>query len=144
MTAMTPVPHDNAELDWLLDDLVKRIPRTRHAIVLSSDGLLIGHSRGLDRDDAEHMSAVASAFQSLARGAGRHFDGGRVRQTIVELERVFLFVTGAGQGACLAVLGEADIDVGLVAYEMNLMVKRVGEFLAAAPRHAAMPARQPF
>ncbi|NUU25489.1 MAG: roadblock/LC7 domain-containing protein [Streptomycetaceae bacterium] len=135
--------NDSTELNWLLDDLVKRVPRTRHAIVLSSDGLLIGHSSRLERDDAEHMSAVASAFQSLARGAGRHFDGGRVRQTIVELEKVFLFVTGAGRGACLAVLGEADIDVGLVAYEMNLIVKRVGEFLAAAPRHAAA-AGQPF
>lgn len=144
MTAMSSVTHDNTELNWLLDDLVKRVPRTRHAIVLSADGLLIGNSRGLDRDDAEHMSAVASAFQSLARGAGRHFDGGRVRQTIVELEKVFLFVTGAGRGACLAVLGEADIDVGLVAYEMNLIVKRVGDFLAAAPRQAAVDARPTF
>ncbi len=144
MTAMSSVTHDNTELNWLLDDLVKRVPRTRHAIVLSADGLLIGKSRGLDRDDAEHMSAVASAFQSLARGAGRHFDGGRVRQTIVELEKVFLFVTGAGRGACLAVLGEADIDVGLVAYEMNLIVKRVGDFLAAAPRHAVAEARPAF
>ncbi|WP_436773224.1 roadblock/LC7 domain-containing protein [Yinghuangia sp. YIM S09857] len=141
---MSSVTHDNTELNWLLDDLVKRVPRTRHAIVLSADGLLIGKSRGLDRDDAEHMSAVASAFQSLARGAGRHFDGGRVRQTIVELEKVFLFVTGAGRGACLAVLGEADIDVGLVAYEMNLIVKRVGDFLAAAPRHAVAEARPAF
>ncbi|MEU8134271.1 roadblock/LC7 domain-containing protein [Streptodolium elevatio] len=141
---MSSVTHDNTELNWLLDDLVKRVPRTRHAIVLSADGLLIGNSRGLDRDDAEHMSAVASAFQSLARGAGRHFDGGRVRQTIVELEKVFLFVTGAGRGACLAVLGEADIDVGLVAYEMNLIVKRVGDFLAAAPRQAAVDLRPTF
>lgn len=140
---MTALPNDSAELNWLLDDLVKRVPRTRHAIVLSSDGLLIGHSGAMERDDAEHMSAVASAFQSLARGAGRHFGGGRVRQTIVELEKVYLFVTGAGRGACLAVLGEADIDVGLVAYEMNLIVKRVGDVLSAAPRHGATAA-QPF
>ncbi|HSA49948.1 MAG TPA: roadblock/LC7 domain-containing protein, partial [Yinghuangia sp.] len=60
----------------------------------------------------------------------------------VELERVFLFVTGAGRGACLALLGEADIDVGLVAYEMNLIVKQVGDFLAAAPRRALADPRQ--
>ncbi|WP_436787950.1 roadblock/LC7 domain-containing protein [Yinghuangia sp. YIM S10712] len=142
MSTTTSATSDNAELNWLLDDLVRRVPRTRNAIVLSADGLLIGKSRGLDRDDAEHMSAVASAFQSLARGAGRHFDGGQVRQTIVELERVFLFVTGAGRGACLALLGEADIDVGLVAYEMNLIVKQVGDFLAAAPRRAVADPRQ--
>ncbi|MGW1991290.1 roadblock/LC7 domain-containing protein [Embleya sp. NPDC001921] len=135
---MTETPKQGTELDWMLDDLVRRIPRTRHVIVLSSDGLLIARSRELGRDDAEHMSAVASGVQSLARGAGRHFAAGAVRQTIVELEKAFLFVTGAGQGACLALLGEADIDVGLVAYEMNLIVKRVGEFLASAPRRAAV------
>jgi len=133
---MTETPQQGTELDWMLDDLVRRIPGSRHVIVLSSDGLLIARSGALGRDDAEHMSAVASGFQSLARGAGRHFGAGAVRQTIVELEQAFLFVTGAGQGACLALLGEANVDVGHVAYEMNLIVKRVGEFLASAPRRA--------
>ncbi|MFD5317854.1 roadblock/LC7 domain-containing protein [Streptomyces sp. NPDC127098] len=134
---MTQMPNQATDLNWMLDDLVRRVPRTRHVLVLSADGLVIAHSRDLGREDAEHISAVASGFQSLARGFGYRFDGGHVRQTIVELENLFLFVTGAGQGACLAILGEDDIDVGLVAYEMNLLVKRVGEYLAAAPRHAA-------
>ncbi|RKS04458.1 putative regulator of Ras-like GTPase activity (Roadblock/LC7/MglB family) [Nocardiopsis sp. Huas11] len=123
-------------LDWLLDDLVDRVVGAAHAIVLSSDGLLLGGSRGLASQDAEHLSAVASAFQSLARGTGRHFGGGEVRQTVVEMEHSYLFVTAAGAGACLAVLATEDADVGLVAYEMNLRVKRVGQFLTAAPRRA--------
>ncbi|KOX12036.1 roadblock/LC7 domain-containing protein [Nocardiopsis sp. NRRL B-16309] len=123
-------------LDWLLDDLVDRVVGAAHAIVLSSDGLLLGGSRGLSAQDAEHLSAVASAFQSLARGTGRHFGGGEVRQTVVEMEHSYLFVTAAGTGACLAVLATEDADVGLVAYEMNLRVKRVGQFLTAAPRRA--------
>ena len=121
-------------LDWLLDDLVDRVVGANHAIVLSADGLLLGRSRGLQPEDAEHLSALASAFQSLARGAGRHFGGGDVRQTVVEMEHSYLFVTAAGTGACLAVLATEDADVGLVAYEMNLSVKRVGQFLTAAPR----------
>ena len=121
-------------LDWLLDDLVDRVVGADHAIVLSADGLLLGRSRGLDAEDAEHLSALASAFQSLARGTGRHFGGGDVRQTVVEMEHAYLFVTAAGTGACLAVLATEDADVGLVAYEMNLRVKRVGQFLTAAPR----------
>ncbi|GAB2910768.1 roadblock/LC7 domain-containing protein [Streptomyces mayteni] len=134
---MTQMPKQVTDLNWMLDDLVRRVPRTRHALVLSADGLVIAHSQALGREEAEHISAVASGFQSLAKGFGLRFGGGPVRQTIVELESLFLFVTGAGQGACLAILGEADIDVGLVAYEMNLIVKRVGDYLAAAPRHAA-------
>ncbi len=57
-----------------------------------------------------------------------------VRQTVVELDDAFLFVTAAGDGSCLAVLSDADSDVGLVAYEMTLLVKRVGVHLGAAPR----------
>lgn len=128
------------ELNWLLDDLVERVVGARHAVVLSADGLLIGKSKLLSRDDSDQLSAMASAFQSLAKGAGRHFDGGQVRQTIVEMEYAYLFVTSAGQGACLAVLAEEQADIGMIAYEMNLLVKRVGVYLVSAPRqpHAAV------
>jgi len=77
---------------------------------------------------------VASGFQSLARGAGRHFGGGHVRQTIVEMDTAFLFVTSAGEGSCLAVLSPASADAGLVAYEMAVLVKRVGQHLSVNPR----------
>ncbi|KUP96160.1 roadblock/LC7 domain-containing protein [Thermobifida cellulosilytica] len=121
-------------LNWLLDDLVDRVVGADHAIVLSADGLLIGRSRGLSEEDGEHLSAVASAFQSLARGTSRHFNGGEVLQTIVEMEHAYLFVTAAGEGACLAVLAGEESDVGMIAYEMNARIKRVGQFLTSAPR----------
>jgi predicted regulator of Ras-like GTPase activity (Roadblock/LC7/MglB family) len=124
-------------LSWLLDDLVDRIAEAKQAVVLSADGLLIAASRGLSREDAEHLSAVAAGFQSLARGAGRHFGGGRVRQTIIEMETAFLFVTAGGQGACLAVLAAHDADIGLIAYEMAMLVTRVGQYLSASSRPMA-------
>ena len=131
---------DNAnastDLNWLLDDLVERVISARHAVVLSADGLLMGQSNDLSSEDGEHLAAMASAFQSLARGTGRHFSGGEVRQTTVEMDHAFLFVTAAGRGACLAILGEEDSDVGLIAYEMNLLVKQVGVALTSAPRTA--------
>jgi predicted regulator of Ras-like GTPase activity (Roadblock/LC7/MglB family) len=127
-------------LDWLVDDLLRRLPGADRAIVLSSDGLLIGRSANLAREDGEHLAAVASGFQSLARGTGRHFGGGAVRQTVVEMEHYFLVVTAAGSGACLALLAEANADMGMVAYEMNLLVKRVGTYLSSAPRTADVAA----
>jgi uncharacterized protein len=122
------------ELNWLLDDLVKRVAGIEHAVLLSADGLLVGASVELGREDAEHLAAVASGFQSLARGAGRRFGGGAVRQTVIEMESAFLFVTAAGEGACLATLGAPDADVGLVAFEMNLLVQRVGQNMATTSR----------
>ncbi|MFI9602208.1 MULTISPECIES: roadblock/LC7 domain-containing protein [Streptomyces] len=125
---------DKAELNWLLDELVDRIAGIRKAIILSGDGLATGVSKDLTREDSEHLAAVASGFHSLAKGVGRHFDAGGVRQTVVELDDAFLFVTAAGDGSCLAVLADADSDVGQVAYEMTLLVKRVGAHLGTAPR----------
>lgn len=133
---MTDVASSNGELNWLLDSLADRVAQVRHAVVLSNDGLRIASSRDLDRDDAERLSAVAASFQSLARGAGQEFGGGAARQTIVEMESAFLFVTAAGQGACLAVLAEAEADVGVIAYEMAMLVIRVGRHLSANPRSA--------
>ncbi|MGW1756462.1 roadblock/LC7 domain-containing protein [Streptomyces mirabilis] len=130
----TATSKTSGELNWLLDDLVDRVASIRKAIVLSGDGLATGASKDLTREDSEHLAAVASGFHSLAKGVGRHFEAGGVRQTVVELEEAFLFVTAAGDGSCLAVLSDADSDVGQVAYEMTLLVKRVGAHLAAAPR----------
>ncbi|MDN3352206.1 roadblock/LC7 domain-containing protein [Actinomadura sp. DC4] len=124
------------ELNWLLDSLVKQVAQVHQAVVLSSDGLLVGASTGLTRENAEHLSAVAASFQSLARSAGRQFGGGAVRQTIVEMDHAFLFVTAAGSGACLAVLAGSDADVGLIAYEMAMLVKRVGQHMSTLPRSA--------
>jgi predicted regulator of Ras-like GTPase activity (Roadblock/LC7/MglB family) len=124
------------ELNWLLDSLVNQVAQVHQAVVLSSDGLLVGASTGLTRENAEHLSAVAASFQSLARSAGRQFGGGAVRQTIVEMDHAFLFVTAAGSGACLAVLAGSDADVGLIAYEMAMLVKRVGQHMSTLPRSA--------
>jgi predicted regulator of Ras-like GTPase activity (Roadblock/LC7/MglB family) len=129
----------SGELDWLLDDLVMRVGEVRHAVVLSNDGLAVGASTGLSREDAEHLAAVASGFHSLAKGAGRHFGAGGVRQTMVEMDDGFLFVAAAGDGSCLALLTAVTADIGLVAYEMARLVKRVGEHLYTAPRLSTRP-----
>jgi predicted regulator of Ras-like GTPase activity (Roadblock/LC7/MglB family) len=121
-------------LDWLLDDLTKRVEKVRHALVLSNDGLVTGTSEELEREDAEHLAAVASGLHSLAKGSGLHFRAGRVRQTMVEFDDGVLFVTAAGDGSCLCVLAGADADMGQIAYEMTLLVNRVGEHLGVAVR----------
>jgi predicted regulator of Ras-like GTPase activity (Roadblock/LC7/MglB family) len=131
------------ELDWLLDELVSHVPQVRHAVVLSGDGLLIGASAGLSRDEGEHFAAISSGFHSLAKGAGRQFEAGAVVQTMVELEGGFLFVASAGEGSCLSVFTDADADVGLVAYEMARLVTRVAEHMAV-PSRSDVRVRAPF
>lgn len=121
-------------LGWLLDDLINRVVGVRHAAVLSPDGLLIRASAGLLPDDAEHLAAVAAGVQSLAGGASRRFSGGSVRQTVVEMDSAFLFVTASGPGACLAVISDVQSDLGAVAYEMTMLATRVGQYVATTVR----------
>ncbi|MHC5258105.1 roadblock/LC7 domain-containing protein [Streptomyces sp. UC4497] len=128
-------------LGWLLDDLTQRVEHVRHALVLSNDGLVTGASTGLRREDAEHLAAVSSGLHSLAKGSGRYFGTGGVRQTMVEFDDAVLFVTAAGQGSCLCVLSAAEADIGQVAYEMTLLVHRVGEHLTVGARN---PERGPL
>ena len=122
------------QLSWLLDNLVDQVEHVRQALILSRDGLVVAASRGLTPEDSEHLSALAAGLQSLARGTGRHFQAGEVRQTIIEMDSAFLFVIAAGRGTYLAVLTSADPNVGLIAYEMAMLVRRMGKYLAAEPR----------
>jgi predicted regulator of Ras-like GTPase activity (Roadblock/LC7/MglB family) len=122
------------QLSWLLDNLVTQVEHVQQALVLSRDGLMVAASQSLTAEDGEHLSALAAGMQSLARGTGRHFRGGEVRQTIIEMEFAFLFVIAAGKGTCLAVLTSAEPNVGVIAYEMAMLVRRMGKYLDAEPR----------
>jgi predicted regulator of Ras-like GTPase activity (Roadblock/LC7/MglB family) len=122
------------QLSWLLDSLVGRVEPVRQALVLSRDGLVVATSQNMSREDGDHLSALAAGVQSLARGAGRHFQGGEVRQTIIEMEGAFLFIMAAGEGTCLAALTSAEANVGVVAYEMAMLIRRMGKHLGAPPR----------
>jgi predicted regulator of Ras-like GTPase activity (Roadblock/LC7/MglB family) len=126
------------QLDWLLDDLVRRVAHITKAVILSQDGMALGASQTLGRDDAEHLAALAAGFQSLARGTSRHFGGGAVRQTVIEMESGFLLVTAAGSGTCLAVITGPGADLGLVAYEMAVLVRRSGEHIRVNTRATAL------
>jgi predicted regulator of Ras-like GTPase activity (Roadblock/LC7/MglB family) len=124
----------SGELNWLLDDLVARVAQIHHAVVLSGDGLAVGASGEMNREDRERFAAMASGFHSLAKGTSLHFSAGNVVQTMVELEGGFLFVVAAGDRSCLAVFSEAEADIGLIAYEMARLVKQVREHLYVPSR----------
>lgn len=121
-------------LDWLIDGLVKRVPQVSKAVVQSADGILMGASAGLDREDANYLSALAAGLQSLAQGARTQFSAGEVHQTIIEMRDAFLFVTAAGEGASLTVVSDADVDPAQISYEMAVLVRQVGEHISSHPR----------
>jgi len=125
---------EERNLDWLISRFVQEVADAAHAILVSSDGLLMAASASIPADRAEQLGAVSSGLASLAVGAARLFAGGAVLQTVVEMEQGYLMLMSVGDGSNLAVLTSATADIGQVGYEMALLVERVGRVVQASPR----------
>ncbi len=143
---MTTLSTEAANFNWLLANFVSSVPGVRHTLVVSADGLLMAMSDQLDRTSGDQLAAIVSGLASLTRGASRQLGGGNVRQAIVEMDELFLFTTNVSDGSVLAVVADVTCDVGLVGYEMTLLVTRaeatmtpqlVAEMRAALPVGAA-------
>jgi uncharacterized protein len=133
---VTPLARPAQDLNWLVTNFVERVPSVAHAIVVSSDGLPMAHSEGFPLDRVDQLGAVTSGLTSLTQGASRVFEGGAVTQTVVDMQRGLLIVMAISDGSSIAVLAAVDCDMGLVAYEMTLLVERVGKALTPQARSA--------
>jgi predicted regulator of Ras-like GTPase activity (Roadblock/LC7/MglB family) len=122
------------DLDWLVTDFVDRIRDVAHAVVVSADGLPLAFNARFPRDHADQLAAVTAGLASLTQGAARSFQAGQVIQTAVEMEAGLFVVMTISNGSSIAVLAAAKCDLGLVAYEMSLLVERVGRELTPASR----------
>ncbi len=131
---MSATEHTVHDLDWLVTDFVDRVRDVAHAVVVSADGLPLAFNTRFPRDHADQLAAVTSGLASLTMGAARVFQAGRVIQTAVEMEAGLFVVMSISNGSSLAVLATAQCDLGLVAYEMSLLVERVGRELTPASR----------
>ena len=131
------------DLTWLIGNFAKTTPRVAAAMVVSADGLPVAVSDRLDRAKADQLAAIASGLASLTQGAARMLDRGLVKQTVVEMDRGLLIVMSISDGSCLTVLAASPSDVGVIAYEMALLVARAGDVLTPTLRaelQAALPA----
>lgn len=121
---MSSMSSEATNFGWLLDNFVRTVPGTRHTLVVSADGLLMAMSENLDRTSGDQLAAIVSGMSSLTRGASRQLQGGAVRQAIIEMDNGFLFLMNVSNGSVLAVVADATCDVGLIGYEMAMLVSR--------------------
>ncbi|WP_254667778.1 roadblock/LC7 domain-containing protein [Streptomyces griseus] len=126
-----------ADLSWMLQDIVHNVPRARHAVLLSADGLPRGATEGLAEKDVRTISAAMAGMQSLSR-ATAHFAGPEEdrqwNQTIIEFSHGWSFLIGAGQGAYLAAAAAPDVDMQQISFRMHRLVARLGNNLTSPPR----------
>ncbi len=118
------------QFHWLLDQFVDNTAGVRQATAVSSDGFLLAASSGSGPDNSEQLAAVNAGLVSLTRGAAEMFGMDRVEQVLVEMARGHLFLSTISDGSALAVVADKRADLGLVGYELALMVERVGAVLS--------------
>ena len=140
---MSTVGYPAQDLNWLVTDFVGRVPDVAHAVIVSSDGLVVAVSAGFPENRAERLAAVTSGLASLVQGAASIFEAGGVNQTVVEMDAGVLVVMTISHGASLAVLAGPDGKMGLIAYEMALLVERAGRMITPAIRDSARAAIVP-
>jgi uncharacterized protein len=126
---MTSPQSQPSQFGWLVTEFAERVTGVAHAVVVSADGLLLTCSARLPMDRADQLAAVASGLSSLTQGAARCFEAGVVKETVVEMERGIMLLMSVGDGSVLAVLAAPTCDIGQVAYEMTMLVDRVGQIL---------------
>jgi uncharacterized protein len=126
-------------LDWLVSKFARDIPGVAHAALVSVDGLLIAASEHLPAARADQLAAVTSGLASLSAGAAQLFQGGRVLQSVVEMDHGYVLIMQAGDGSQLATLASKACDIGQVGYEMALLVDRVGAVVSATRRRSPQP-----
>lgn len=128
-----PQAHTDIEsFNWLLASFVRDTDGVADAVAVSSDGLLMARSAGLDRAGAEQLSAIVSGLVALSNSASRRYGFDGLRLVMIEMGRGFLLVSAISDGSCLGVVATNGCDLGLVGHEMTTLCRRFGEFLTPA------------
>jgi predicted regulator of Ras-like GTPase activity (Roadblock/LC7/MglB family) len=140
---MNDLSTEARNINWLVSSFVERVPDVKEAAVVSSDGLLVAVSEGLDRVAADRLAAVAAGLLSIARGASVPIGAGRVNEIVIEFDWALLFVMRVSETSALAVTASRPCDVGQIGYEMAVLVERaetaltphlIAELKTALPR----------
>ena len=131
---------DSPDLTWMLEEhLLRLVPGTRYAVLLSADGLLRAHAGSSDRDEAERVAAglagLKGTFRAISGFCHATYEGWQ--QTLSEFDEGFIFLVAAGPGAYLGVSTTKDVDLEGVSSQLQKLVQRLGDVLTTPPRPSA-------
>lgn len=127
------------DLTWKINQFNQNVPGVSHAVVVSSDGLLLVASEDLPADHADQLAAAVSSLASVTNGMATLFGEQGVRQTVVEMESGSLLVRMIRDGSILAALVLDSADIGTVGYEMARLGKQAGDLLTPELRQELRP-----
>jgi len=124
-----PVNESVENFSWLIDRFVRDVRGVEHAVVVSSDGLVLTHSSDFPEEHAEQLAAIASGLHSLAVGGAGLFQRGECEQLLVRFNHGHLFIMAISDGSCMAVLTAPGTELKLVGFQMAKLVENVAHVL---------------
>jgi uncharacterized protein len=107
------------------------------SLVATSDGLLVAHD--VPEFEPTRLAALVSAALSLSRQAVRETGRGEFREAIARGTAGYLMVYAAGASAVLAILGDAQVNVGMVQYQARPAIERITAYSADFARWSGAP-----
>jgi uncharacterized protein len=114
-----------ANFNWLMSSFIDSTSGVEQGVVVSSDGILMAVAN-VERNAGDRLAAIVTGVRSLSEGACQLLNTGTLRNVIVEMRTAYLLVSAIGGGSSLGVVCLKTSDLGLVGYEMALLVDRVG------------------
>jgi predicted regulator of Ras-like GTPase activity (Roadblock/LC7/MglB family) len=115
--------------NWMVNRFAQDTAGVIAAIAVSSDGLLIATSSGLEGADAARLGAISTAMLSLANGVSECHPLGTPDKIVIELADGYLLVCTISIGCSLGVLASKRASLGTLAYEMAIFANRAGPIL---------------
>jgi predicted regulator of Ras-like GTPase activity (Roadblock/LC7/MglB family) len=121
--------HGPQDFGWLLDNFASSTPGVSHALIVSSDGLPLIASAGMQPDLADPLAAMTSGILALGANIAGHVGEARCEQMMLKFPRGHFLFMGVGSLAGFAVLVSDGANLGVVAHQMAQLVDAVGHVL---------------
>jgi len=128
----------------ILDQMHDHLPGTGGVLLLSGDGIQLAASAATRADRADQLSAVAAGLHAIARAADRLNGGGRVDQTVVEMDYRMLVIVPVTGEMLLAVVFDAVNDLSGTRQQIATFADRLGVRLARVDMSPAEPELLPI
>ncbi|UBU17839.1 roadblock/LC7 domain-containing protein [Nonomuraea gerenzanensis] len=145
--AATPRPRRRPltlDVSWVLSPLLA-LPGVVSGVVLSRDGLILGGSADVSVEAGERTAAMTSsvlgAARALCEGLSNGADG-EVVDIVISAGTGYYYLAPAGDRAAIVVAATGAVNVGSLAYEVQLQVQKLIKALndASAARTPETPA----
>lgn len=117
-------------LGFIIQSFVNDTEGVSFAQTVSADGMHLAASSGYNEANHETFAAIASGLASLTEGAVKNFGLGDFTRQIIEATHGWILVARVSETASMGVVADADVDLGMVGYEMTLLAQRLGDVLS--------------